>query len=138
MENIKTLKVIVKDGESAIGALRAAFVPFGSLFTTTNEGKTLATQVFEFFGTYSDSSKSAAAAEIIKTVWSAETDDCATVTFHPLEITLTTPNSGTIIRFSLATHGSYELTMDFGPQGSETRASQVLSAAGELPFQVEI
>lgn len=136
--NIKTLKIFVKDGESVIRALRAAFVPFASLTTTSDEGQKLAAQIFEFFGVYGYMAKSASAAGILETIWGAETDDFATVTFHPFVVKLTTPHSGTEICLSLYRAGFYELTMDFGPQGSETRAGQVLSAAGDLPFRVEL
>ena len=115
------------DRELVTPALLASFSPFGSL-TEGIDGTTLAAAMVRWV----DASKEEQqwlANELIGLVWSAETDQVSTVEVGSWEVSFRTPNSGTRIRLHRYA-GGYHVEVDFGPNGSESRAKAIL-AAGE-------
>jgi len=113
--------------EEGIGvALRAAFGPFGSL-TEGVETEELAAAMLRWVNAKEDE-QLALAGEIVRLVWSATTDEHSSVELERWGLTLRTPTSGTRIRLC---HGGGNLfvEVDFGPEGSESRAVEILAAA---------
>lgn len=119
--------VATTSNEMARVALLAVFAPFGSLMSTEGDGVTLAELLLTFLKERQLGAKAGIAEGIMHSLWSAATDDFARIDVHPQALRLTTPNSRTLI--TISRHGynnSTEVIINFGPEGSATRAREVL------------
>ena len=118
-------------------ALQAAFRPFGSL-TEGVDGSALAEAMTHWVNAKSEEQKGLAN-ELIGLVWAAETDPFSTVEVGSWEVVLRTPTSGTKIRLRRYA-GGYHVEVDFGANGSESRATAILGAAelGGVRFDVYV
>lgn len=114
-------------------ALQAAFEPFGSLSTAYGvDTVALAAAMLGWVraGTWTEQPE--LAEKVITLLWSAQTDQISTVEFGMFEITLRTPTSRTKILLRRYVGESSLVEVDFGPEGSEGRAANILDAARKV------
>lgn len=121
----------------AVEALLVCYKPFGSLTFDAGVAEGLAKAMLLWvskipYEELTEEEKLAKAGEIFKKIFSivrsATTDHFSTVEFGASIISLHTPNSRT--RISLGKyHGDLFVEVDFGPNGSESRANDILSSA---------
>lgn len=135
MSKINKITVDVTPTEEAIEAMIALFTPFGSLMTTESEGRELAKLIVNCLKEHEQSNRAAHVADILRALWSAETDTYADLLVTPRSLQLITPTSQTPITISKYGH-SLEVCVDFGANGSSTRAMEILEVllAREIPF----
>lgn len=120
----------VTDPKDACMALMAAFSHFGSL-TEGVDGAALAVAMVGWVQAERELQRTQSGAlteRVFHILWSATTEDHTTAEFAHRSITLRTPTSGTKISLGFSS-GSYIVEVDFGAEGSETRAMSILATA---------
>lgn len=124
---ITMLSIQDRDGSIITRALHAAFQPFGSLEDGV-DGSALTNAILKWVDAEYDK-RPGMAGEILRMVFGATTDQHCHVKFESGgTITLETPTSHTKINISRR-DDDYYIWVNFGPEGSETRAMTILTAA---------
>ncbi len=121
MNNLVSIMMLQDtDKTTAIAAMRAAIVPFGSLDAAMSD---LAVEVADERPVNSpDVSK------LLSLVFGYPGDNCSNVEFHPSGVTFITPTSSTRIGvYQFKTGWTVKVVF---PQGSESRAFEIYQALG--------
>ena len=121
MNNLVSIMMLQDtDKTTAIAAMRAAIVPFGSLDAAMSD---LAVEVADERPVNSpDVSK------LLSLVFGYPGDNCSNVEFHPSGVTFITPTSSTRISvYQFKTGWTVKVVF---PQGSESRALEIYQALG--------
>lgn len=119
MSNLVSVMLIQDtDKTTAISAMRAAIVPFGSLDLQMSD---LACEVADARPAHSPD-----VTKLISLVFGYSGDNCANVEFHPSGVTFITPTSSTRISvYQFKTGWTIKVVF---PQGSESRAFEIFRA----------
>lgn len=111
------------DGSRAVAALKAAFIPFGSLAHPDALASALVAWAIR-----KDADLPALAAEAVRLLNDTSAEQLSEVTLGMYRAVIRTPTSGTMIEVTRS-GGRLYVTVDFGANGSETRAGEILAAA---------
>ncbi len=123
---ITKIGVHLFDSDRVGCALQAAFRPFSSL-TEGVDGSALAEAMILWVNAKRDE-QPGLAMKLIGLVWGTTTEQISTVEVWGWEVALRTPTSGTKIRLRRYMCSHY-VEVDFGTEGSESRALTILAAA---------
>ena len=119
MSNLVSVMLIQDtDKTTAISAMRAAIVPFGSLYSHMSD---LACEVAD-----ARPINSPDVAKLLSLVFGYSGENCSNVEFHPSGVTFITPTSSTRISvYQFKTGWTIKVVF---PQGSESRAFEIFQA----------
>ncbi len=129
-----SVSVADRDRELFAPALIACFTPFGSL-TEGVDTALLASQIQLYLAKEGEEQVDLAG-DILREVRSARTDQWSAVEFDRWSIKFRTPTSGTVITANKYA-GGIGVDVDFGPNGSESRALTILAVAEKAKVRME-